>query len=366
MNTRLLLLPFNVDWPATCLTLDCAGRILAREQLTAETPASASDAPLRLVVPGADTGALWLPLSARSQAQAQAEARVLAAPQLAGNGEDLHVAVAPAKDQDATRLVVLVERSRLQIWLERARALGVEPTAITPDYLMLPDDEDAAVMHDFGSHCAVRAGRLAFGAEPALARQILGDRPIHRFDTIDQIEAQLALAAPAIDLLQQHGAIHSDAQAPTRRQYHHAAWLAAALALSPAVLMGAQALRYQFESYQLQQQVHTKVADALGLQQPINDPARRAAEAADRLEAPMRFAKDAGALFAAITEVDGAHLITLQLADGRLHAELAHPRAQDVDAVLAALVEAGLSPRLIDSRSVTNGMRSRLQLERRP
>lgn len=363
-NTRLLWLPPDLARPAVCLHLDADGRILARERPTPDSPLPACDAPVRVVVPGSEARALWLPLSARSHAQAVAEARVLAAPQLAGPGDDLHVAVAAESAPGAPRLVVLVERARLQHWLDRARALGAEPETLTPDHLMLPPgDGESATVLDAGGQWVVRAGPLSFSAEPALARQVLGDRPVDRIDAEDRIEALLATAVPAIDLLQR--GTHGTARAPGPRP-RRLAWLAAALALSPAVLLGAQTLRYQFASHQLQQQAQDQVGAALGLDRAVTDPVARTAAALEALRAPARFAEEAGALFDAVAQLDGAYLAALRYQEGQLRADVVHPRAQDIEGLQTALADAGVTVRLLDTRAVADGVRGELVLEKRP
>lgn len=364
-NTRLLWLPLDPAQAATCLHLDAAGNIISRGQATPATPFAASDAPCRLVIPGMEARALWLSLAARSHAQAVAAARALATPHLAGAGEDLHVAVAPSASIDALRLVVLIERTRLQTWIDRARALGIEPTSVTPDHLMLPaGDGDAAIVLDFGSHWAARAGTLAFAAEPALAQQVLGTRPVRRVAAEDDIEALPGSSAPAIDLLGD-GPVQGEARLPKRRA-RRLAWLAAALALSPALLIGAQALRHVVAGQLLQQHAQARIAEALQLDTQVANPAGHTARALAILQAPERFAGTAGALFDAMAQLDGAHLVALRYRDGLIEADVAHPDPRDRELLLTALAGAGIDARMIDSRAATGGMRSRLQLEVRP
>lgn len=364
-TTRLLRLPLDPAQPATCLHLDAGGRIISRSQATLAAPFAAFDAPCRLVIPGMDARALWLPLGARSHAQAIAAARALAAPHLAGAGEDLHVAVAPSTDVGAPWLVVLIERAKLQAWIDRARAVGIEPASVTPDHLMPPaGDDGAATVLDFGSHWAVRAGTLAFAAEPALARQVLGDRVARRVDACEDIDALLAGAAPAIDLLGD-GPVQGEPGLPARRA-RRLAWLAAILALSPALLIGAQALRHVAASHVLQQHAQARVAEVLELDARVADPAAHAARALAALQAPGRFAGTAGALFDAMAQLDGAYLAALSYRKGRIEAELVHPDPRDHRLLLAELAEAGIDARVIDSRPATDGMRSRLQLVVQP
>lgn len=362
--TRLLWLPLDPTRPATCLHVDGNGRILARAHATADSPLATSGPPLHLVFPGTETRASWMPLEARSHAQAIAEVRVRLAPQLAGTDEDLHIAVAPAEAPGAARLVVLIERTRLQGWLERARALGATPVTATPDHLMLPTDADAATVLDFGSHWAVRAGTLAFSAEPALAGRILGGRSTWQLQADEEIDALLAAATPAIDLLGD-GPAPRDTRAPGRRR-RRTAWLAAALALSPVLLTGAQALRDTVAAHLLHAQAAERAAGLLQLPDPPADPAARIAEELASLQAPERLAGTAGALFDAMAQFEGAYLASLRYEGGRLLAEVVHPDPRHGDALLATLGEAGIGARLLDSRPVADGMRSQLQLEGRP
>lgn len=360
---RLLWLPLDATQPATCLHIDMDGRVVAREDATPASPLPPSPAPLRLVFPGHEARACWLPLEARSHAQAIAEARARLAPQLAGAADDLHVAVAPATAPDTPRLAVLIERARLQAWLDRARALGAAPVSATPDHLMLPADAEAATAIACDSHWAVRTDTLAFSAEPELARQVLGDRGTWLLQARGEIETLLAATPPAIDLLAD-GPARQDADAPKRHR-RRIAWLAAALALSPALLLGAQALRHAIAGHLLHTHAAERTAELLQLDRRPADPAAEIARTLAQLEAPRRFAGTASALFDALAQLDGAYLAALHYRDGRVEAELVHADPRHGETIIATLADAGIDATLLDSRPVTDGVRSRLQLEDR-
>jgi general secretion pathway protein L len=228
---------------------------------------------------------------------------------------------------------------------------------------MLPTDADAATVLDFGSHWAVRTGTLAFSAEPDLARQILGDRSVWKLQEPEEVDALLAAATPAIDLLA-HGPAPQDARAPKCRR-RRVAWLAAALALSPALLTGAQALRHTIAGHALQTQAAERAAQLLQLQEPPADIAAHAADALASLQAPERLAGTAGALFDAMAQLEGAYLASLRYKNGRIDAEIVHPDPRHGETLLATLAEAGVDARILDSRPVADGVRRELQLEGR-
>lgn len=350
-TTLLLMLPAG-SGAATCLQVDGDGRVLARRTVDAGEPLArdATQPPSRqvLAVPGVECLSTWLDLPARNPVQALAAARVLVTEHVAGPVDTLHLAIAPVAD-DGSRQVVVVEAKTMQGWLDQAAILGMTPDAVVPLPMLLPPPEKPAadetgevVIADIDGNCLVRGERLAFAAEPALAEQVIGERP-RRILTAADAEAAFAANAvmPPINLMQY-------AFAPaTHRQtgwpaYRRAAILATVLAVSPLVLLAAQAIFHGFAARTLQKQAvtlaHTLVPTLEENADPLPPIRARLAE----LQAGNGFAHAAAALLAAVAAIDGAELDALSYADGELQATLVVPAPAALEQIRQALSDAGL------------------------
>ena len=183
MTNRILFLPAESAAEAICLDVDDVGHVLSRSALRPGAPAPMPPAARTvMVVPGGAVRIDRLELRAHSPAHAQAAARALLATRLALPGEP-HVVL----DADATatvRTVAAVEPGLLRGWLVQAAALGLHPDAAVPEQLLLPDPADAGTVHLLvaGDRWLARGDGLAFSAPPALAAQVLGDRPLARIE----------------------------------------------------------------------------------------------------------------------------------------------------------------------------------------
>jgi len=370
MSHRILLLPADDTAAATLLDLDGNGSVLARTVLPPGTPAPPRPDATRtvLVVPGTAVRIDRLELPAHSAAQAQAAARTLLAARLA-RVEQLHVALdgataTAAAGADHLRTVAAVDAGCLRAWLERAAAFGLVVDAAVPEQLLLPLPDDPGVVHvlDAGDRWLVRADGLAFVAEPPLAAQVLGDRPRAPLEG-DLERCAAAARQPVVDLLQGEFLPDSKRARPASRR--RLAWLGIVLLASPLLLVAAQALRLELAARALEARAAAVIADAL----PVAGAAQaeQAAPLQQRLQAarePRAFAAATGALFAAVAARPGLHLVELEYQRGdRLRAILAHPGADDLEAVRAAL--AGEGWRLVEggSRDATGGLRTAISLE---
>ena len=348
-TTCLLLLPAAPAASATCLQVDGAGRVLSRTVIDPDAPqaATAGESPNRqvLAVPGSECLSTWLELPARNPLQAVAAARVLLAEQIAGPVDTLHIAIAPA-DDDGNRQVVAVEATAMQGWLDRAAAFGMTPDAVVPLPMLLPiadaDDVDALVTADIDGHRLVRGPRLAFAAEPALAEQVIGERP-HR--TLTPMEAEAAFAAnalsPPIDLLQ-----YAFTREPARREgwpaWRRAAILAAVLAVSPLMLLAAQIVRYEVAAGNLQAQANSRAREVLPTLGVDADPVPPIRQHLAGLQAGAGFAHATASLLAAVESTDDAELDALSYTDGELQATLVVSAPAALEHIRTALAGTGL------------------------
>lgn len=361
MSTFILFLPPAEDARAVLFELDDTGRVLARKTLAAGDTAAHAPGTTRtvLVVPGDGVRIDRLQLSAHSAVQARAAAQALLAGRLARPAA-LHVALDAQAATPGLRTVAAVEPAALRAWLAQAAAFGLRPDAAVPAPLLLPEPaiDGDAVVFDAGARWLVRGGGLAFAAPPALARQVLADRPHHPVSGGFDALAARALQPP-LDLLQGDFAPASASARPAGRRL---AWLAAALLASPLVVVAAQALRLEVAARALDARATATLEAALP---HAGDSA--AATPAERLRAaraPRAFASASGALFAAVSARPGTHLVELDYArDDRLRALLFHRDAADLEALRAALAADGW--RLVEGggAEVAGGVHTGLALE---
>lgn len=364
MSTRILFLPPDGADAARLLDLDDDGRVCAQAALAPgmAAPDASNASRTVLVVPGGPVRIQPLPLVAHSEAQALATARALLAGQLA-RPATLHV-VLDADHGAASRTVAAVEADTLRGWLAQAAALGVRPDAAVPDALLLPEPEAGAVhLFDAGDRWLVRGDGLAFSAEPELARRVLGDRAASRVEGGFEQLAARALQPP-LDLLQGDFAPAAAAHRPSGRRL---AWLAVALAASPLLLVGAQALRFELAARALQSRAAAVLEAAAPAAADGAAAAGAAEEPAARLRAarePRAFAAATGALFAAVAARPGTHLVELEYTRGdRLRALLFHGDAADLEALRGALRADGWELVEGGSVNVAGGLHTGLVLE---
>lgn len=371
MNDTTVLMLIAAADAATCLHVDADGRVLARRTVDADSPLVAT-AGMRqvLALPGIECLSTWLELPARNPVQAVAAARVLMAEQVAGPIATLHLAIAPATDGGRCQVVAL-EPAAMQLWLDRAAMLGMTPDVVVPLPMLLPPPEDPVaggtgevVVADIDGNRLVRGGQLAFAAEPALADQVIGDRPRR---ILTEAEAQAAFGAnamaPPIDLLQ-----YAFARTTSRRggwpAYRRAAILAAVLAVSPVVLLAAQAIRHELAARSLRTQANTLARTLLPTLGEDTDPLPPVRARLAELQAGGGFAHATAALLAAVASTGGAELDALSYANGELQATLVVPAPAALERLRSALSDAGLE--MAESAGQTAHGRSRYTITVRP
>lgn len=351
--TTIVLLPHATGADATCLRIDADGRVLSRHRPDVDSPLTASPAqPVvrqLLAVPGSECLSCWLDLPARNPVQALAAARVLVAAHVAGPIDTLHLAIAPMAADGGSRQVVAIESATMQAWLDRATALGMTPDAVVPLPMLLPPPEPPAagttsevVVAEIDGHWLVRGEQLAFAAEPALAEQIIGDRPRRLLTAADAESAFAANALmPPIDLLQ-----YAFARQSTHRQgwpaYRRAAILAAVLAVSPLVLLTAQAIRYELAARALQSQTAALARTLMPTLEEGANPLPPIRARLAEFQAGGGFAHATATLLAAVAATDGAELDALSYAGGELQATLVVPSPPALEQIRGALFDAGL------------------------
>lgn len=115
----------------------------------------------------------WAELPSRSLAQATAAARLLAAEASAASTAELHVAVGAA-EQGAERPIALAEADAVRAWLERLARDGVDPAALVPAPMLLPDPGEDWVRGELGGQGLVRGPGSGFADDARLTELMTG------------------------------------------------------------------------------------------------------------------------------------------------------------------------------------------------
>ncbi len=365
-TTVLVLLDPDPQAPTRALRIDADDAIRDRVAVAPgdalPTAWSTADARIVVAVPGEDVTCVWLPLSAHSDAQARAAARLQLAPRIAAPVDALHVAVAGMGDArgdiGADRLLVGCTDVAMHAWRQRAATLGVQPAAVVPDCLLLPADHDGAVavVVDI-DRWLCRGADIAFSAEPALARVVLEGRPTREPSiAVEALLARGAVAPLAIDLLQGTHAPHV-ARADASPSVRLLAWLAAALLLSVPVLVAADALRYAVAASRLQSQSLALAAAVLPEARGGTAAQVRAALAERR--APFALAAARAALVDAVALQPGLRIERLEHQPGSgLQVTLRHPSPAAIDGLRTTLATRGLRLDAAGSVPADDGLRT--------
>lgn len=341
-HARILFIPTHATLAARFLLVDREGRVVGRGELDPHQ----ADAPPSMrtiaVAPGADVMIRWLDLPPGNAAQARAAARWALRDQAAGEVEGLDVAFAVLAD-DGPRLTAAVSTTLLQAWLRWMETFDIRPEAVLPDNLCLPAPVEAETLTAarVGADVALRGPDFAVTVQPELVEAVAGGRALAWLEgeALDAALAAGALAAP-VDLLQVHDRRERGQAA---KGWRRAAGLAAALLVSPLVLMAAEGLRDRAAADRAEAGAR---AGAVKLYPELATADDAAPEALHRLDAgppPGGTARALAAVFAAVERLPGAELDDAVLSGEGLRVTLAHPAFSDLDAIRADLASAGLA-----------------------
>lgn len=341
-HARILFIPTNATLPARFLLVDREGRVVGRGELD---PHQSETPPLLrtiAVAPGADVMTRWLDLPPGNMAQARAAARWALRDQAAGEVEGLDVALGAPAD-GGPRLTAAVSAKLLQAWLRWMETFDIRPEAVVPDNLCLPAPLEAETLTaaQVGADVALRGVAFAATVQPDLAEAIAAGRALDWLEgeAMDAAMAAGAMAAP-VDLLQVHDRRERGQAA---RGWRLAAGLAAALLISPLVLMAAEGLRDRAGAERAGADAKVGAVKLYPELATADDPAPEALRRLDAGAPPGGTARALAAVFAAVERVPGAELDDATLGGEGLRVTLAHPTFNDLDAVRADLAEAGLA-----------------------
>lgn len=352
-RTRLILLPARADEAAPYMTLDASGGVLERGRLSPESPVPPGVPRAVAVVPGARVTMRRLALPAGTAAQKRAAALWALRDDLAAPAERLRAAVADP-DEEGNSWVAVVDEAVAAAWSDWLRLAGVPDAVLLPDALALePGADGTTTAVRFGDDLALRATDLAATVQPELAEAVAGARPLRVVESSDEIETQLTRAAlnPPLDL-----------SAPVRiaasglKPWRRALALAAALAVSPLILILAEAIRDGMAARDADARAE---AAARRLFPDLAATAAPLAEAEARLAVlppPGGVASAAAALFQALEAVPQSELDSLTVdPEGGVRASLRYAAYQDLEAIRTAMEAQGLT--LVDVSTVDDGGR---------
>lgn len=174
------------------------GAVVARGE--GEVVAEPGDAVVA-VVPAADVTIGRAEFVGLAEPQARAAARLIVADQAIAPIDSLHVALGKPT-LDANRLIASIDSNRMANWLAELARQGVDPDAVVPAPMLLPEPEHGFVSGAIGDEMLIRGRDIAFADDPALTAAIAGAdvMPLDRAT----LEASVinAVADPDIDLRQ--------------------------------------------------------------------------------------------------------------------------------------------------------------------
>lgn len=323
-----------------------------------------------VAVVGAGCRVRWVEVRAHSRAQAAAAARAGLAGELAGADGDLHIVVAP--DGAERWLTVVASMADMQGWLQRTRAMGLDPEHLVPVALLLPTPaadrgdppEIPVTVATHGGAWVCRGPDLAFSAEAALARTVLARRPTR---TVPLTGATLAAGAlaPAVNLLQDSFAPAGDA--PQGAATFRRAAVLGGLVL--ALLLFTPGIRAAIDHWRAGQLENTTTLEARSALPGLPAGADAPAILREHLAATRNvrdFSAALGGLLASVEAAPGISLDALSWNDGRLQATVAHGGPADVQALRGQLEARGFA---LVEEGVDNGAGGphlRLSLEPAP
>lgn len=274
-RTRIVIAGAAPEAEPRYLIIDELGSVVGRGVLPVQEAAALTPMRSVLVIPGAEASARWLPMRAGTELQARAAAMALLEDHLA-QGDGLHVAVGP-ESVEGERLVCAISAVRLQAALDHAALHGVTPQAVLPDHLALappPEGAEAPVrVADLGDRWVARGARLAVSGEPELVETVIGEAPVERLSA-EAFERALAqgVLEPPLNLLQ--GPFDPDRQSRLGwRDLRRAGALAAAVLISPIILLAAQALSDHWRAEAAEARTRELAAAILPAGEALTDPA---------------------------------------------------------------------------------------------
>ena len=305
------------------------GAIVGRGDEVAELPEQRDWVRVVLAVPGSQVTMQWLELDQMlTPAQAAAAARLELADASADPIGDLHFAAGGT--EDGRTAIAMAPAHRMQAWLDKARALALEPDVVIPAPMLLLPPSDGVIRYPGDPTSDYRGQALAFSAEEELARLIVGDSPLRDLDE-NARDATLGpvLAQPPINLRQ--GAFARRREFVVDRiRIRWLIVLGLTLLLVSLLIQIVAILRTTAAADRYEQ-------EAKALRQAIGTPGAR--PGASR----ARFGSSAVALFEAVRQTPNVQANQIVfLGDGSLRASIVADNQTSIDALRARIEALGM------------------------
>ena len=301
------------------------------------------DCSVMLVPPAGLTALHWISNADMTARQGRAAARLAALSDSIDPPEMLLAAANENDDPARPHIVAVAARADMQHWLLWAQHNGLDPDAVVPAALLLPEPDQGYVMGTVGGSSLLRGREAALPADAPIAEMLVADAPVATLSADAVNRAAIAmLAEPSLNLRQ--GDFAKRARRPLDRQQlvRIAVWVGF-IALAALLISLVQIIRYNSAASTLD-------SNSLGLASTVlpgaSDPERIEADLdarlAERGAGAYTFTGPVAGLFTAMQRAESVSLTKLShSADGMLTATLASAQAADINTVLIALQEAG-------------------------
>ncbi|MDR6787206.1 general secretion pathway protein L [Sphingomonas sp. BE138] len=290
----------------------------------------------------------WATLPARSPAQALAAARVVVSDATAEPAHDLHVAVGRerAGDRGGERAIAVVAPSRMAAWLAALAQRGVDPAAVVPAPLLLPEPEEGYVRADLPGQAVVRGRTTGWADDPLLTGLVTRGEPPLALDR-DAVRAAAigAVAAPVIDLRQGAFARRRRRAAIDWALVRRLAVLAGLILLATLAIDVVRIMRYSFGADAIEGRAAAIARQALPRGTGEGDAARMLGERLSALRGPGQgFTRTAAAVYAVVEAVPESEVTALQFEpNGALRVSLSLAGEAQANTVKSRLAAAGFT-----------------------
>ena len=305
-----------------------------------------ANVPVVAVAPADAVTLHWAAIPARSAAQAAAAARVVVSDATATPG-DLHVAVGEAREgaDGEERAIAVVSPELMAGWLAEMNTRGVDPVAILPAPLLLPEPEDGWLRGDVAGQAVVRGRSAGFADEARLTELILGDaEPLAL--ARDEVWRAAAAAAGAWPLDLRQGPF-------ARRTRRSIDWalvrrlglLVAMILLATLAIDLVRIARYSFGADTLEARAEAVARQGLPRGAGAGDSARMLGERLSRLRGPgTGFSRTAAAVYQIVQAVPDSEVSALDFQpSGALRVSLSVAGEGQANTVKTQLERAGFS-----------------------
>lgn len=348
MSVDYVIMP-QADDDENCRWLRISdGRIVRRGRGTAWLPPADDDdegetaGRVLLVLPASLTTLHWIACPGMTRRQGDAAARLIAMEASIGDAGLLHSAAASEEEPDKPHMVAVTSRAAMDYWLEWCTRNGVSQAALVPAAALLPAPEDGLVLGAFGANTVMRGADFALDGSEPYSALLTEDHKIAEL-TPDAADAVLlsALHDPPIDLRQGEYTRRAPALF-TAARLRRLALLGVAIvvvgliiSLVTVIRLNAEASRLNRQTVELAKTVDPSVVDAADAEPKV------AALLAQRGGSGGFTGTMAGLMTAMQTSSAVSMTSASQLADGSLRVRLSAAKADDINAVLLSIQEAG-------------------------